>query len=88
MVYNFLLFVMSVNEKILESIQFYDKKFNMSNNELLRACTYLNPTFKNMKSFQREERDNVISSTKKLFTKYLLVIYKRKKQQFKKVRYN
>ena len=43
----------------------------MSNNELLRACTYLNPTFKNMKSFPREERDNVISSTKKfLFNTY------------------
>jgi len=64
-------FKASLKKELLESIQFYDKKFNMSNNELLRACTYLNPTFKNMKSFQREERDNVISSTKKfLFNTY------------------
>jgi len=44
----------------------------MSKNELILACTYLNPRFKQMKCIKRDDRERCLTSVKKFLLEFLL----------------
>ena len=59
------IFKASLKKDLLDSINFYDEKYKMSKNELILACTYLNPRFKQMKCIKKDDREQCLTSVKK-----------------------
>ena len=73
------LFKASLKKDLLESINFYEEKYKLLKNELILACTYLNPRFKHMKCIKRDDRERCINSIKKFLFKTRVICQRYKR---------
>ena len=62
-----------LKKDLFESMKFYSKKYNIENNNMLLACSFLHPQYKKLSFIEKVDRDKFL----KIVTDYLLSQYEK-----------